>query len=130
MLKNAVEHYKNKVLNFEESVLFLTKYTNTKQRMIRCETLLKRKFIDLIVNNKEAPHRKWSTETSSGKTGHFYFEDANYLMMLPMGVKVKKEAKSMSGSYRRYCWCRYSVLWMAVTALLYAMKSTDEELNF
>ena len=46
MLKIAIEYFKNNVLAFEERILFLTSYTNAKQRMIRCETLLKRKFCD------------------------------------------------------------------------------------
>ena len=63
LLKTAVECYKNNALPFEESMLFLTTCPNTKQRMIRCETLLKRKFYDRVVNNKEGPHRKLSLTT-------------------------------------------------------------------
>ena len=58
ILKTAVEYYKNKVLTFEQSMLFLTTHTITKQRMIRGETLFNRKFADRVVNNKEGPHRK------------------------------------------------------------------------
>ena len=36
-------------------MLFLTTHANTKQRMSKGETLIKRKFVDRVVNNKEGP---------------------------------------------------------------------------
>ena len=87
MLKTTVECYKNKALTFEESTLFLTTHINTKQRMIRGETLIKRKFANRVVNNKEGPHRKWSAATLCGKTGQSHFESTDCLL-------IKKKQKS------------------------------------
>ena len=90
MLKTAVECCKNKVLTFEQSTLFLTTHTNTKQRMIRGETLIKRKYADRVVNNKEGPRRKWFVATLYGCTRLSHFKSTDYLLMPPMGAKVKK----------------------------------------
>ena len=51
LLQTAIEHNKNDALTFEESCLFLTTHSNTKQRLIRCESLLKRKFSDRVTNS-------------------------------------------------------------------------------
>ena len=77
-------------------MLFLTSCTNTKQRMIRTETLIKRKCAERVVNNKEGPHRKWHTATLCGKTGNPHVESTDYLLILPMGTKVKNETKRIS----------------------------------
>ena len=126
MLKTAIEYCKNNVLTFEESMLFLTTYKNTKQRMMRGETFLKRKFCDRVVNNKEGPHRKWSLTTLKVKTNHSHVENTDYLLISPMGQKKKSERKSMSGCYRHYCVHRCPVFWIAVTTLLHTMKASDD----
>ena len=64
--------------------------------------MFKRKVADRVVNNKEVPHRKWSVATLCAHAGLSNFESTNYLLMPPMGTKVKKETKSMSGVYHHY----------------------------
>ena len=84
LLKCAVEDCMNNILTFEESCLFLTTWTNTKQRLIRVECLLKRNFSDRIVINVEGSHRKLSEKLSNiildapiSRTQIFY----NFLLM-------------------------------------------------
>ena len=81
------------------------------------------------MNNKEGPHRKWSLTTLIEKTTYSHVENTDYLLIPPMGKKVKKERKSMSGCYRHYCMCRCPAFWMAVTTLLCTIKASDDELN-
>ena len=130
LLQTAIEYHKNGLLTFEESCLFLTTYTNTKQRLIRCESLLKRNFGNRITNSVEGPHRKWSAKTLFDNTGHNHFENTDYLIIPPYGQKNKKENKTMSGSYRHYCLYRCSVFWMAVTTLIHMSKANDADFNF
>ena len=87
LLKTAVEHYKKNVLTFEESMLFLTTCTKTKQIMIRCETLIKCKICDRVMNNKEGPYRKWSLTTLLEKMAYSHFENTDYLLIPPMKQK-------------------------------------------
>ena len=54
----ALECNNNNILTFEESMLFLVVCANTKTRLVRGETLMKRKSYDLHVNCKEGPHRQ------------------------------------------------------------------------
>ena len=126
----ALEYNNNNILTFEESMLFLVVYTNTKTRLIRGETLMKRKFCDLYVNCKEGPHRQWAKSTLIKNTGQDIFENAVYLLNQPYGAKVKKEKKTMTGAYRHYDLFRCSIFYMAVTYMLYVDKTRESVFNF
>ena len=67
ILKTELEYNKNKILTFEESLLFLTICTNNKKILIRCETLLRRNYSERVVNNEEGQHLKWSAKTALQK---------------------------------------------------------------
>ena len=95
LLQTAIEHNKNKVLTSEESCMFLTTDTTTKQRLIRCESLSKRNFSDLTVNNFEGSHHKMSEQTVKQSTGHTYFENTDFLQISPHRQKTKKEKKNV-----------------------------------
>ena len=53
-----------------------------------------------------------------------------FLQIPPHGQKIKKENKTLSGSYRHCCLHRCSVFWMSVTTLLCVLKASDDEFNF
>ena len=130
LINLALDYSSNKILDFSESMLFLTSFTSTTQRLIRCESLLRHNYPDFYTTSSEDPHRKWSKDTLLRKTGCNYFEKTLYLIQQPYQSKKKKESKKMTGAYRHYDLFHCSTFYLAATLLIYHEKHKINEFNF
>ena len=58
LINLALDYSSNKILDFSQSMLFLTTFTSTTQRLIRCESLLRHNYPDFYATSSKGPHRK------------------------------------------------------------------------